>query len=49
MDEHSPLYGTTPQSLAETDAEIIALLDGTDEVKTKQNKKKTTKETYLYK
>ncbi len=47
MDEHSPLYGTTPQSLAETDAEIIALLDGTDEVKkqnkTKQNKTKQNK------
>jgi len=32
MDERSPLHGATPASLAASDTEIIAILDGTDEV-----------------
>ncbi|ELR16268.1 K+ channel protein [Acanthamoeba castellanii str. Neff] len=31
MDERSPLHGATPASLAASDTEIIAILDGTDE------------------
>lgn len=33
LDERSPLYGATPDSLAASDAEIIAILEGTDEVR----------------
>jgi hypothetical protein len=33
MDERSPLHGATPASLAASDTEIIAILDGTDEVR----------------
>jgi len=32
MDERSPLFGSTPDSLAYSEAEIIAVFDGTDEV-----------------
>jgi inward rectifier potassium channel len=31
VDEHSPLYGQTPESLSEMQAELICLLSGTDE------------------
>lgn len=31
MDERSPLFGSTPDSLAYSEAEIIAVFDGTDE------------------
>lgn len=34
MDERSPLFGATQDSLVASDAEIIAVLDGTDEVQT---------------